>query len=318
VQKALNKFFTFSFQSLRIQKCSTKPQIKKTYKVDIWSKSMHADSMLLDLLPRIVELGDYSMQVRDSIVSWKKDPNDFDDISNLVTEVDVYVQEGILKCLLEKGYKGRVLAEEETPSLKRFTETGDITIVIDPIDGTLAYKLGLDNFCIIVSRFRNNSLQSTLVHTPTDRKTYFADLEGCQVIENGERQRNPLIIPDRMRLLALTYSLDNETENALRTKGIIVHQLNRDGKADPKIEINSILKGGVGAYFIRNASFFDWAPIGFIVQKAGGIVTDYSGRQMDFTKFIQHPRIPQEFVLSTMIVSLDEKIHRILVENLSK
>lgn len=73
--------------------------------------------------------------------------------SGVVTNVDLKVQEVILKTFLSAGFNScEVVAEEDTPSIERFARASSSRLFIDPIDGTLAYIWGNASAREVVAR----------------------------------------------------------------------------------------------------------------------------------------------------------------------
>lgn len=103
------------------------------------------------------------------------------------TVVDENVQEIILKSAagLLDAKKIYLDAEEETPSKKLFaSDFKKITLVIDPIDGTLAYILGKNFYNICVSLIEEGDILTALVYFPVKKELYFIK-EGKAFYENG-------------------------------------------------------------------------------------------------------------------------------------
>lgn len=90
------------------------------------------------------------------------------------TVIDEEVQELLLsevaKVLNPKEVK--VDAEEETPSIKLFTGE-KITLVVDPIDGTLEYLKGKDSYSICIGVIEKGKVIIALVYFPKRDTFYF-------------------------------------------------------------------------------------------------------------------------------------------------
>lgn len=71
---------------------------------------------------------------------------------SIVTDADLAVQEYILKAMLQTDLKKcHIIAEEDTPSVSKFTNELDYYITVDPIDGTSNYAAGRPYFAVIIA-----------------------------------------------------------------------------------------------------------------------------------------------------------------------
>ncbi len=94
------------------------------------------------------------------------------------TVVDEVVQEILLIAALSMLNLSSVIidVEEKTPSTKQFTQViTDMTLVIDPVDGTLEYIQGFDKYSICMGLIDNGSIVSALVFFPGRDHFYFLD-----------------------------------------------------------------------------------------------------------------------------------------------
>lgn len=71
---------------------------------------------------------------------------------DIVTSADLEVQEFILNKLADSDLKNcELVAEEDTPSRKRFAKSSELVLTLDPIDGTKFYSEGKNGYSLIVS-----------------------------------------------------------------------------------------------------------------------------------------------------------------------
>lgn len=91
------------------------------------------------------------------------------------TEIDVEVQEILLKEVARVSDPSKIYldAEESSPSKNFFSQSPtDLTLIIDPIDGTLEYIEQSDVYCITVGLARNNKVEAALIYFPKRRLFY--------------------------------------------------------------------------------------------------------------------------------------------------
>lgn len=91
--------------------------------------------------------GPISKRIRKNIrIGFKNEPRPtlfYTAAAGIVTDADIKVQEAILRTFLKDGFGYcQVVAEEDTPSVNDFAQTGSSKLFIDPIDGTINYAWG--------------------------------------------------------------------------------------------------------------------------------------------------------------------------------
>jgi fructose-1,6-bisphosphatase/inositol monophosphatase family enzyme len=100
-------------------------------------------------------------------------------VKQALTEGDTAAQEVLLVRLLEAFPEVRLEAEEDTAHVRRFPETSDATVVIDPIDGTLhSYLEGTGPYSIIVGLALHGVYRAALVGLPREGLFFCAET-GC-------------------------------------------------------------------------------------------------------------------------------------------
>ncbi len=254
------------------------------------------------MIPTVLELGKFSVDSQAGVENiGKKSTDSLDSDSDFVrqvkeakTVIDEQVQEGLLKSAHEflKGTSVKIDAEEDTPSLTLFSreETG-VTLVIDPIDGTLEYVNGQDGFSICLGLISDGEIVSALVYFPvhkklyllgSDQRSYVCDVQDLEIVS-----KVPISAPektDHQRAWA-----NNRISSELDTQLTQKYTLTRgdSGWAFPLLdcmagEYESVAFGGVQ---IRDVL------LGAMIEKAiGGYATDFSGNPL---KWPAGGRIPE-------------------------
>lgn len=279
---------------------------------------MDVEKFFEEILPRVDDFGRYALAIQNNVHSMSKGSDPEERASNALTDADFIVQEGLLRFFLEKKYNFKVYAEETSPYLDKFPKESEFIVSIDPIDGTLAYKSGLPNFCIVIGVYKNFNLVGTLVHTPFDGKFYCATVnrEHAWILKPSDLKdeyiKNDFLFSKEHENEILTYKLSEKKVKKIEALGIKVNEVDKIDKWNPRIGINSIFRGEIAAYLIDEASALDWGPISLIVEKAGGVVSDYNGKSKNIHryKFVNSKMINE----SSIIVSSDKDFHKALVD----
>jgi fructose-1,6-bisphosphatase/inositol monophosphatase family enzyme len=92
-----------------------------------------------------------------------------------LTIADTACQEALLVPLVERFPQVRLEAEEDTPSVARFSESGEALVVIDPIDGTLRFYLeGKGPYAVMIGLAIGNRYEASLVALPREQLCFDA------------------------------------------------------------------------------------------------------------------------------------------------
>jgi fructose-1,6-bisphosphatase/inositol monophosphatase family enzyme len=121
---------------------------------------------LENLEPVFVEAGKLAQKMQSGIKSRDKYSTGNNAI-DIVTKADLAVQEFLLQAIAKTDLAAcHLMAEEDTPSVNKFSEKGEYYLTIDPIDGTLDYVNGETFFSVIISLHDNKNPLYTFVYFP--------------------------------------------------------------------------------------------------------------------------------------------------------
>jgi len=96
-------------------------------------------------------------------------------IKAALTIADTASQEALLIPLLEHFPQVKLEAEEDTPSVSRFSESGDALVVIDPIDGTLRFYLEARGpYAVMIGLAIGDRYEAGLVALPREQLCFDA------------------------------------------------------------------------------------------------------------------------------------------------
>jgi hypothetical protein len=92
-----------------------------------------------------------------------------------LTIADTASQEALLIPLLEHFPQVKLEAEEDTPSVSGFSESGDALVVIDPIDGTLRFYLeAMGPYAVMIGLAIGDRYEASLVALPREQLCFDA------------------------------------------------------------------------------------------------------------------------------------------------
>lgn len=197
--------------------------------------------------------------------------------NNLVSYVDKESEKRIVGAL-EKLLPGAGFLAEEGTARKG---TNDYQWIIDPLDGTTNFTHGLPPFAISIGLARGNKLVLGVIYEVTRQECFHA-IEGGEAYCNGQRIHvSPISTLDKS-LLATGfpyYHFDKMDAYLEIIKKFLekTHGIRRLGSA--ATDLAYVAAGRLEGFFEYNLNAWDVAAGSFIVQRAGGIVTDFKGEE---------------------------------------
>jgi myo-inositol-1(or 4)-monophosphatase len=197
---------------------------------------------------------------------------------DFVTDVDRTAERLIAEVLLAAEPGARIVGEELAPELV----TDGLVWVVDPLDGTTNFLHGVPAYAVSIAAALDGVLEAgVVVHVPRD-ETYVARRGGGAWL--GERRLEVSSIADPAVALIGTGFPFRETDQlgeyleqfrrvADRTSGI-----RRPGSA--ALDLADVAAGRTEAFWEQRLSAWDIAAGTLIVREAGGVVTDFAGRDV--------------------------------------
>ncbi len=195
---------------------------------------------------------------------------------NFVTYVDKTAEKQIVEALRQLVPQAGFVAEENTVEYQQ----NDYMWVVDPLDGTTNFIHGLPCFSISIALMYKNQVQLGVVYEINKDECFYAVKDGpaylngkeIHVSQTGELKDSllatgfPYFDYSRMEcyLELFTWCLHN------------THGVRRIGSA--AVDLVYVACGRFDAFFEYSLSAWDVAAGSFIVQQAGGRVTDFKGK----------------------------------------
>jgi myo-inositol-1(or 4)-monophosphatase len=195
--------------------------------------------------------------------------------SNLVSYVDKEAESRLVKKLSEIIPGAGFIAEEGTER----EGANEYKWIIDPLDGTTNFLHGLPIFAISIGLTRKDKIVLGVVHEVTHRECFHA-------IEGGKAYCNENVITispiktlqESLLATGFPYYHTEKKDNYLEIIKIFLeqtHGIRRLGSA--AIDLAYVACGRMEGFFEYNLKPWDVAGGAFILQQAGGKVTDFSG-----------------------------------------
>ncbi|HSB52793.1 MAG TPA: inositol monophosphatase family protein, partial [Gemmatimonadales bacterium] len=194
----------------------------------------------------------------------------------------------------------RIIGEELTPEIV----TDGLVWVVDPLDGTTNFLHGFPAFAVSIAAAIDGRLEAAVVlHVPLNRLT--RAVRGGGTWEGGTRVTVSTLTDPAHALIGtgLPYRDFTRIDEYLAQLGRVIQGatgVRRPGSA--AIDLADVAAGRFEGFWEQRLSAWDIAAGTLLVREAGGLVTDYSGRDLG----IEH----------SGVVAGSPAIHRWLLETI--
>ena len=198
--------------------------------------------------------------------------------SDFVTEVDRNAERLIVEVLRSESPAGRIVGEELSPDLV----IDGLVWIVDPLDGTTNFLHGYPSYAVSVAAAVDGILQAGVVHHVPQSETYVATRGGGAWL--GERRLRVSAIEDPKFALVGTgfpfrdmQQLRQYQQQFARivagTSGI-----RRPGAA--ALDLVDVAAGRFDGFWEQQLAAWDIAAGSLLVREAGGVITDFAGREL--------------------------------------
>lgn len=232
---------------------------------------MLTENQLAAIESLVMEVGQFQQNNQANISSKDIDEKS---LNQLVSFVDIESEKMLVAGLSIITPTAGYLGEENTSTVKN----DQLYWIIDPVDGTTNYLFGHSKYAISIALYANGLPVYGCVYVPADRENFVATPKGAFL--NG----NPICVATRNNLqdtliaTGFPYYNFKEMDAYLATLSQLMKDtrgLRRMGSA--AIDLAYTACGRFDAFFELNLSPWDVAAGAYIVQQAGGTVTDFNG-----------------------------------------
>lgn len=204
------------------------------------------------------------------------------DNNQVLTETDIAIGKYIVQQIQDKFPEYNIIDEEAGVIDKK----SNFTWVVDPIDGTSNFASGLPTYGVMIGLLENATPIAGGIALPAFNQLFIAE-KGRGATCNGEpihvtSESNPLSV-------LVAYGIDGHQENPERTMsevqqlGKIILHIRNLRTTNSAYDMAHVTDGKYGAYLNQTTKIWDNVALQPIVEEAGGVVTDFWGKPMDYS-----------------------------------
>ncbi|MFC1597935.1 inositol monophosphatase family protein [Patescibacteria group bacterium] len=202
---------------------------------------------------------------------------------DLVTTADLEINEALCK-IIARAFPNHGIISEEAPA----TGTGQEYVwVIDPIDGTSNFTMGLPTFGVSIALLKNGQPHLGVVDFPALNERYWAEAGKGAFMKRGNARPIRCQVSNTNTLKQSNSSIGFCTSTKSRQRYINIIK-----KIFPKIKANrvhysavfdfcNVARGGMDFYLNYGIHLWDFAACWCIVQEAGGEMVNLKGDSPD-------------------------------------
>jgi len=195
-------------------------------------------------------------------------------VADFRTEADL-ASEKIILAELQKAFPDFNYFAEESGWIKNGSE---YTFIIDPLDGTNNFSLGLNYFSVSIGLQKGNETILGVVYNPMMDQIYSAE-KGKGAFLNGKKINTNEV--DDIKKASISYTCGYADDGT--TYENLVKETNQFGVKrlltnwSPALDYGLLASGKIEAIICNGNDKEDNAAGKFIVKEAGGIITDFNG-----------------------------------------
>ena len=197
--------------------------------------------------------------------------------SDLKTKADHESEEEIIKHLKEHFPDYNIDAEE----YGRVNNGSEYTFIIDPLDGTNNFVLGIPYFSATIALQRNNRTIFAVTHNPILKTTYWAE-KGQGAFLNDKRLAVSREVDMQRVTVAfmISYDLQSTEWHSQAFKNVICRLKAKRELQNwcPSLDFCLLAEGKIEAIINKETELHDFAAGKLIAREAGAIIKDFSGQ----------------------------------------
>lgn len=231
------------------------------------------------------------------------------DNNQVLTETDLAVGTLIVSKIQEK-YPEHSIIDEEAGVIDKKSK---YTWVVDPIDGTSNFANGLKTYGIMIGLLETDTAVAGGIILPGFDELYVAQ-KGLGAFCNGKK----VAVSSETSLLKslVSYGIDGHQEDPQITYSetkvladIILHIRNLR-TTNSAYDMAQVVCGKYGAFLNRTTKIWDNVALQPIIEEAGGVVTDFWGKPMDYSNALQ--RANENFTICAGAPELHKQLQMII------
>jgi myo-inositol-1(or 4)-monophosphatase len=221
-------------------------------------------------------------------------------IGDYQTRADTESERVVLE-ILQKHFPDYNIHSEETGKIKKGSR---FTFVIDPLDGSHNFVIGVPNFTVAIALFEEERIVAGVIHAPMISHTYHAEL-GKGAFHDGKRLKVSTEKNTSRAVISQTMGwLGSDTRfSKIWNRNIDDGIMRIINNWSPEFDFCLLASGRIEAIINDGSDLYDFAAGKLIAREAGAVFSDFEGS-------------PDTDKNPTFLCSNNHDIHAALLERL--
>jgi len=192
--------------------------------------------------------------------------------SDFYTKADTESEEAIVGLLRRDFPDYNIFAEEQG----LIDKGSDWEFIIDPLDGSNNYILGIPRYSVSIALSKGEKTQSAVVHDPTLQRSYYAQ-KGAGAYVNGQRINVGQEKDFKRATVGYGHSYDGPVEyfeemiqklHQKKVKRILVNW-------SPCLDYCLLAEGKIESFFSNGMGLYDYVAGKLIAREAGAVIKEF-------------------------------------------
>ena len=198
------------------------------------------------------------------------------DASDYQTKADLESEAAILESIKKDFPDFNIHSEEDGVTDKK----SEYTVVIDPLDGTNNFVLGIAQVSVSIGIIKNKQIIAGVVHNPIIDQTYYAELGKGAYLEGKKLSVSK---ESKIERTTLSYTQGYQIGNIVERK--MTSNLHKvDFKRiltiwSPALDFSLLASGRIDAVVNNQTEIYDYAAGKLIAKEAGAKITMFDGSE---------------------------------------
>ncbi len=231
------------------------------------------------------------------------------DNNQVLTQADLDIGQHLIKEIQSEFPDFNIIDEEAG-----VIDNGSLyTWVIDPIDGTSNFAAGLPTYGVMLGLLKEEKPIAGGIVLPYFQQLYIAE-HGSGAFCNDKRVH----VSSEQKLLSslVAYGIDGYQENPTRTETEmqlvtkVVLNIRNLRTTNSAYDMVHVVDGRYGAFLNQTTKIWDNIAFHCLVEEAGGVITDFWGKSMDFSNPLT--KIEQNFTVCAGAKELHTQLQAII------
>ena len=245
----------------------------------------HNDDIMF-VLETVREAGDAAREKQRRLIQTRKKAD-----GSIVTDADLTVQALIEQKLSERFCNAFFIHEEGFSKVPAPMNDHTLCIIIDPIDGTAMYRMGLPEWCVSVGVFQGFTPRYGFVYSP-----------GCGLMFHNDDEN--AYLNGAVRRVVSEIAIDRETSLFVASEAYRAFHIDFPGKVrnlgSTALQACLIVDNGrnQSIAFIGKSNLWDWAGAIPILVRAGASLRYIDGREVSFAEVMKEVCVMPEYLIA--------------------